>query len=55
MAQEITKEDIAAVFPTVADTSQMWVVLNVRLEDMKYLRVRETKTGRSRPHPATAH
>ena len=29
----------------VADTSQMWVVLNVRLEDMKYLRVRDAKTG----------
>lgn len=29
----------------VADTSQMWVVLNVRLEDVKYLRVRDAKTG----------
>ncbi|MCI0684905.1 MAG: efflux RND transporter periplasmic adaptor subunit [Gemmataceae bacterium] len=28
----------------VADTSQMWVVLNVRLEDVKYLRVRGVKT-----------
>lgn len=29
----------------VADTSQMWVVLNVRLEDVKYLRVRDAKTN----------
>lgn len=33
----------------VADTSQMWVVLNVRLEDVKYLRVRDGKTPPSPP------
>ncbi len=29
----------------IADTSQMWVVLNVRLEDVKYLRTRDAATG----------
>lgn len=29
----------------VADTSQMWLLLNVRLEDLKYIRVRDAKTG----------
>ncbi len=29
----------------VADTSRMWLMLNVRLEDVKYLRVRDPKTN----------
>ena len=29
----------------VADTRQMWLMLNVRNEDVKYLRVRDPKTG----------
>ena len=33
----------------VADTSQMWVILNVRLEDVKYLRIRDPKTPPSPP------
>lgn len=37
--------DPAKTMFVVADTSQMWLVLNVRLEDMKYLRVRNAKTA----------
>jgi cobalt-zinc-cadmium efflux system membrane fusion protein len=48
VASKVTAGEIVdpskAMF-VVADTSQMWVVLNVRLEDMKYLRVRDAKTG----------
>ena len=29
----------------VSDTSQMWLMLKVRIEDVEYLRVRDTKTG----------
>jgi cobalt-zinc-cadmium efflux system membrane fusion protein len=29
----------------VVDTSRMWLTLNVRLEDKKYLRIRDPKTG----------
>ena len=29
----------------VADTSRMWLMLNVRLEDVRYLRIRDAKTN----------
>ncbi len=30
----------------VADTSRMWLILNVRNEDVKYVKVRDPRTGR---------
>ncbi|MBI3407131.1 MAG: efflux RND transporter periplasmic adaptor subunit [Planctomycetes bacterium] len=38
--------DAAKVLFVVADTSRMWLILNVRNEDLKYLRIRDPKTGK---------
>jgi len=38
--------DPSKVLFVVADTSRMWLILNVRNEDVKYLRVRDAKTGK---------
>lgn len=38
--------DASKVLFVVSDTSQMWLILNVRNEDLKYLRIRDPKTGK---------
>jgi cobalt-zinc-cadmium efflux system membrane fusion protein len=43
VAGEMT--DVAKTLFVIADLSQMWLKLNVRSEDVKYLRVRDDKSG----------
>ncbi len=38
--------DSAKTLFVVADASQMWLILNVRSEDVKFLRIRDSKTGK---------